>query len=83
MDMVTAVRASTLLELKRGEKGIIHNLGGDNKLRERLAEMGFVRGVEVTLDRTAPLGNPRVYVIYGSRVSLRNEEARQIALQNQ
>jgi len=72
---------TTLFDLKRGERGIILRIEGDNRLKQRIAEMGFVRGAEVSADRTAPLGNPRIYLIRGYRISLRNEEAQRVILQ--
>lgn len=81
MDMKAVVRPETLADLRMGAKASIHSIKGDAALRQRLAELGFVRGAEVSLDRTAPLGNPRIYVICSSKITLRNEDARNILLQ--
>ena len=42
--------------------------------------MGVVSGVEVSLEHTAPMGDPRVYTILGYNLSLRNEDARKVML---
>lgn len=68
----------TLADLNRGQCGVVTRIAGDNRLKLRLAEMGFVRGAEVEVEQAAPLGNPRIYTIRGYRISLRNEEAAQI-----
>ena len=70
----------SLFDLPPGKSGIIHHIEGENRLKQRLAEMGFIRGSAVTLDRTAPLGDPRAYTLHGYQVSLRNAEARSILL---
>ena len=40
--------------------------------------MGVVKGTEIVVDHTAPLGDPRVYTLKGYRLTLRNAEARHI-----
>lgn len=46
----------------------------------RLLEMGFVPGVEVTLVKRAPLGDPLELRLRGFHVSLRRAEARAVEL---
>ena len=51
---------------------------GDGAFRQRLLEMGFVRGAKVTVLKNAPLKDPVEYMILGSHISLRHSEAAQI-----
>ena len=51
---------------------------GDGAFRQRLLEMGFVRGAKVTVLKNAPLQDPVEYMIMGSHISLRHSEAAQI-----
>ena len=51
---------------------------GDGAFRQRLLEMGFVRGALVTVLKNAPLQDPVEYMIMGSHISLRHSEATQI-----
>ncbi|MEK6796863.1 MAG: FeoA family protein [Spirochaetota bacterium] len=44
-------------------------------IRKRLIDMGFVRGAEGTITRTAPLGDPIEMHIMGYDLSLRRIEA--------
>lgn len=44
-------------------------------IRKRLIDMGFVRGVEGVIMRSAPLGDPIEMHIMGYDLSLRREEA--------
>jgi len=48
---------------------------GDGAFRQRLLEMGFVRGAQVTVVKNAPLLDPVEYTILGSHISLRHTEA--------
>ena len=48
---------------------------GDGAFRQRLLEMGFVRGAHVTVLKNAPLQDPVEYMIMGSHISLRHSEA--------
>ena len=51
---------------------------GDGAFRQRLLEMGFVRGAKVTVIKNAPLKDPVEYMILGSHISLRHSEAAQV-----
>ena len=51
---------------------------GDGAFRQRLLEMGFVRGAKVTVIKNAPLKDPVEYMILGAHISLRHSEAAQI-----
>ena len=56
---------------------------GDGAFRQRLLEMGFVRGAKVTVLKNAPLKDPVEYMIMGSHISLRHSEAAQIEVTDQ
>jgi ferrous iron transport protein B len=64
-----------LSELNTGEKGVIVKVRGHSGFRRRVTEMGFVRGKEVRVVRSAPLKDPVEYEIMGYDVSLRRTEA--------
>lgn len=65
----------TLNELKQGGKGIITKVRGRGAFRKRITEMGFVKGKEVTVIKSAPLKDPIEFSILGYNVSLRRSEA--------
>jgi len=69
---------STLLDLTRGEIGVIVKVRGRGAFRRRITEMGFVKGKEVLVMKAAPLQDPIEYRILGYNVSLRQSEARLI-----
>lgn len=66
---------TTLRELKEGEKGIITKVRGRGAFRRRIMEMGFIKGKEVTVIKSAPLKDPIEYRIMNYEVSLRRSEA--------
>ena len=45
------------------------------QVRQRLLEMGFIRGVRLRVEKLAPLGDPMELVIKGYHLSLRREES--------
>ncbi len=52
------------------------NLGGD--LRRRLLDLGFSSGSLVTALFRSPLGDPTAYMVMGSIIALRQEDAGRI-----
>jgi len=71
---------STLFDLREGERGLITKVRGRGAFRKRITEMGFVRGKEVSVVKSAPLLDPVEYKILGYNVSLRQTEARLIEI---
>ena len=69
---------TTLFDLTEGEKGIILKIKGRGQFRQRIMEMGFVIGKQVSVVKKAPLKDPVEYKIMGYQVSLRNSEAQLI-----
>ncbi|MEI6455093.1 MAG: ferrous iron transport protein B [bacterium] len=68
----------TLLNLTEGTTGTIIKVRGGGAFRRRITEMGFVKGKEVTVIKSAPLQDPIEYRIMGYNLSLRQSEARLI-----
>lgn len=71
---------ANLSELAEGETGILDRLDVPAELAQRLMEMGFLPGHEITPARSAPGGDPRVFRVDGSEVALRRETARCLIL---
>lgn len=68
----------TLLALKKGEHGTVTEISTQNKSFRRLLDMGFVRGAEITMLGTAPLGGMRAYRICGAVIAIRECDAQNI-----
>jgi ferrous iron transport protein A len=76
------INGRTLAELRPGEHARVCSVQGSAVLKRRLLAMGIVNGVEIKLEHTALLGDPRVYNILGYDLSLRNEDARRIVVES-
>jgi len=69
---------SALSDLQVGERAIVRNLELDHPIAEHLMNLGFVPGLEVTVERSGPGGDPRVYRVEGTEVAIRRELSRHI-----
>jgi Fe2+ transport system protein FeoA len=67
-----------LADLQVGERGIVRELRLDHSIAEHLMNLGFVPGLEVSVERSGPGGDPRVYRVEGTEVALRRELSRYI-----
>lgn len=65
----------TLNDLKSGDSATVVGIRGGGAFRKRLSEMGFVRGIPVTVIKSAPLKDPVEYRLLDFTVSLRRSEA--------
>jgi len=54
----------------------------DGGVRGRLAALGFAAGAEVLCAGSAPLGEPRAFLVGGSLIALRREVAAVIACEH-
>ena len=70
----------TLNKLGIGCRGSVFAVGGDADIRRRLLEMGFCNGASVEVIRRAPLGDPIEFRLRGYHLSLREEQARHVAV---
>ena len=70
----------TIKDLKPGQSGIISKVGGQGALRQHFLDMGVIPGVEVTLIKLAPLGDPMELNIHGYELTLRLDDAAKIEI---
>jgi len=66
---------ATLLDLSRGEAGILDRIDLPGEDAQRLMELGFLPGATVRAGLSAPGGDPRVFQVDGSEIALRKETA--------
>ena len=59
---------------------MITAVGGEGALRCRLLDMGLIPRTKVTLQKTAPLGDPIQIRVRGYELTLRLEDARNIEI---
>ena len=74
------VRAQRLTHLQAGEEARIVGLSPACRgaLRRRLLDLGFVKGSVVSIDMPSPMGNPIAYIVRGSAIALRHEQAKYV-----
>lgn len=72
----------SLWNLRRGEKARIIGMDGYlvGERRRRLADLGFVKGAEITVYMPGPLDKPRAYVIRDTAIALRKDQAEHILI---
>lgn len=68
----------TLRDLEIGKTAIITEVGGSGALRQHFLDMGVIPGVEVTVVKYAPMGDPMELRIHGYELTLRLADAAQI-----
>ena len=73
----------SLNKLKTGQDAVILAVKGKDKaLRSHILDMGLTPGVEVTLVKTAPLGDPLEIRLRGYELTLRKSDAANIIVTN-
>ncbi|MBR0465080.1 MAG: FeoA domain-containing protein, partial [Clostridia bacterium] len=65
----------TLNELAIGRTAVVSAVGGEGALRQHFLDMGIIPGVEVTMTKHAPLGDPVEITIHGYELTLRLADA--------
>ena len=82
-DIVVEENTIRLSSLKLNEKasilGISKECRGEN--RRRLLDLGFVKGTTISIDMESPLKNPVAYLVKGTSIALRNDQASKILIQ--
>lgn len=58
-----------------GESGKIVKVNGEGAIRRRLFDMGVTPGIEITLRKKAPFGDPLEVTLRGYELTLRKSEA--------
>ncbi len=63
--------------LQQGQFARIIGLSATCKkeVRQRLLDLGFVRGAEISIQNVSPLKDPIAYNIHNTLISLRSEDA--------
>ncbi len=81
-DVIEEENKSRLSSLKINElaniAGISKEIRGES--RRRLLDLGFVKGSPIKIDLKSPLGNPKAYLIKGTSIALRNDQASKILI---
>lgn len=68
----------TLKQLKVGESAKVVKLHGEGAVKRRIMDMGLTKGVDVTVRKVAPLGDPVEITVRGYELSIRKADAEMI-----
>ena len=71
----------TLKDVKVGKSATVVKLNGTGALRRRIMDMGITKGIEVKVQKVAPLGDPIEITVRGYELSLRKEDAANIEVE--
>ena len=71
---------ATLVDLRRGDAAILHEIDLPGEDARRLMELGFLPGTRITAGLSAPGGDPQVFQVDGSEIALRRETARRMKI---
>ncbi len=71
----------TLRDVKIGESVKVVKLHGEGAVKRRIMDMGLTKGVQVTVRKVAPLGDPIEINVRGYELSLRKADAEMIEVE--
>lgn len=66
---------ATLREAKIGSTVTVKKLHGEGAVRRRIMDMGITKGVEISVRKVAPLGDPIEVTVREYELSLRKADA--------
>ena len=69
---------SNLKDVPCGKSAIVTKIDVQGSLKRRIMDMGITKGVEVTVKKVAPLGDPIEISVRGYSLSLRKVDAESI-----
>jgi len=69
-----------LSELITGQEAYITGVNGNNGIKKRLNELGFISGQKIKAIKAAPLKDPIEYEIMGYKLTIRKSEAATISI---
>ena len=72
---------ATLKEAKCGQTVKVVKIHGEGAVKRRIMDMGITKGVEVSVRKVAPLGDPMELTVRGYELSLRKADAQMIEVE--
>ena len=71
----------TLKDVKVGATVRVTKVHGQGAIRRRIMDMGITKGVEITVRKVAPLGDPVEFTVRRYEISLRKADAEMIEVE--
>lgn len=72
---------NTLKNVKIGATVKVIKVHGEGPVRRRIMDMGITKGVEITVRKVAPLGDPMELTVRGYELTLRKADAEMIEVE--
>lgn len=72
---------NTLRDAKIGSTVKVKKLHSEGAVKRRIMDMGITKGVEVSIRKVAPLGDPVEVTVRGYELSLRKADAEMIEVE--
>lgn len=71
----------TLRDVKVGKTAKVIKLTGEGAIKRRIMDMGITKGVEIYVQKLAPLGDPIEITVRGYELSIRKADAEMIMVE--
>ena len=71
----------TLKDIAPGKSATVVRLHGEGAVKRRIMDMGITKGVNVSVRKVAPLGDPMELTVRGYELSVRKGDAELIEVQ--
>lgn len=71
----------TLREVSIGESATVVKIHGEGAVRRRIMDMGITKGIQLTVRKVAPLGDPIQLNVRGYELSIRKADAEMVEVQ--
>ena len=68
----------TLREVAIGNSCVVKKLHGEGAVKRRIMDMGITKGVEIKVQKVAPLGDPMEVTVRGYQLSIRKADAEMV-----
>lgn len=66
---------NTLKNIEVGQSAKVLKIHGEGAIKRRIMDMGITKGVELSVHKVAPLGDPIQITVRGYELSIRKDDA--------
>ena len=71
----------TLRDVEIGSSCKVRKLHGEGAVKHRIMDMGITKGVEIKVQKVAPLGDPMEITVRGYQLSIRKADAEMVEVE--
>ena len=71
---------NTLRDVAIGSSAKVKKLHGEGAVKRRIMDMGITKGVEIKVQKVAPLGDPMEVTVRGYQLSIRKADAEMVEI---